>query len=308
MFRVTVLAGFVVASTGCAGTWDTLTSRQFRDHPWQTTKRMVAPEDPVAVLLADPPREGYERIDALRRLKEPVRHGGTQEEQDAVLAVLERAATADSSPALRMEAVGALGRFEDVRAVRALMVAYQNAHGRRESEPAPPPPPDRGGVTVAASGGRTPGRGPAERFPITGPTGFSPEIVSSIRCRAADSLGRTNRPEAVKFLATVAGGAGAGVAAEGSEDRDVRLAAIRGLGNCRQPEAVVALAEVLKAEAGNRDAAVVGRTHKGLVQLTGKRLPPDPQQWNEVVQAGVVIAPEPTWFEDVIDQAMFWAK
>ena len=38
--------------------------------------------------------------------------------------------------------------------------------------------------------------------------------------------------------------------------------------------------------------------------LTGKRLPPDPKKWDDVVQAGVVIAPEPTWVENAFE----WAR
>jgi HEAT repeat protein len=311
VFRVSFIAGFAaaaLASTGCRGTWDTLTSRQFRDHPIETTKRMIAPEDPVAVLLADPPRPSYEQADAMHRLKEPVRHGRPQQEQDAVLAVLERAAVSDPSPVLRMEAIGALSRFHDTRAAGVLMAAYQNAHGRRPDEPAPRPVDAEVVPAAGLSAGRAPVRSLTERYPITGPTGFPAEWVTNIRCRAAEALGQTNRPEAAKFLAAVAGGAGADVAMEGGDDRQVRLAALRGLGKCRQPEAVVALAQVLEAEADKKDTAIIGRSHEGLVKLTGKKLPPDPRQWNEVVQAGVVIAPEPTWVENAIEQAMFWTR
>jgi hypothetical protein len=312
VFRIPFIAGFAVASlglTGCAGTWDTLTSRRFREHPWQTAQKMVVPENPVAVLLADPPRDGDERAAAMRRLKEPIRHGGAPETQDAVLAVLQRAATADPSPVLRMEAIAALGKFQDPQAANILMTAYQNAHGRRPDEPAPPKITDEGKVVPAGlSAGRSPTSGLLERFSTaTGPTGFPPEWVTAIRCRAAESLGRTNRPEAAKFLAVVAGGSG-DVAIEGGEERDIRLAALRGLGHCRQPESVVALTQVLAAEAEKKDTAILGRTHEGLVHLTGKKLPPDPHAWGEVVQAGVVIAPEPAWWESAIENAAFWTR
>jgi HEAT repeat protein len=305
------VAGFAVASlglTGCAGTWDTLTSRRFRDDPWQTTKRMWVPEDPVAVLLSDPPRPWYDQRDAMRRLKEPIANRRTQDEQDAVLAALERTAVHDPSPVLRMEAIEALGRFGDVRAAGALMAAYQSAHGRRPGDPAPGR--RTTGVVPAAgtSAGRAPTSATADLFPITGPTGFPDEWVNSIRCRALVALGRTNRPEAVPFLAAVAGAAGPDVAPDGSDDREVRLAAIRGLGVCRQPESVAALTRVLDAEAGKQDTAIVGRAHHGLVRLTGRKLPADPHQWNEVVQAGVVVVPEPTWLENVVESAMFWEK
>lgn len=309
MFRPLLIAGFAAASlapVGCVGTWDTITSQRMREHPFQTTKRLIVPEDPVPVLLADPPRTGDDRAAAMRRLKASHLDREGPETREAVLTVLERAATADSSPVLRMEAIGALGRLDDPRAAGILMVAYRNAHGRGESEPAPPPPPADPGV-VPAGGRRTVVR-ELDRFPLTGPTGYPPEWVSAIRCRAAESLGRTSTPEAAKFLATIAGGAKKDTQMEGSEDRDVRLAAVRGLGKCRNPEAVTALAEVLQVEATQKDTAVIGRTHEGLVRLTGNRLPPDPAAWNEVVQAGVVIAPEPSWVENAVETAMFWTK
>ncbi len=311
MFRPMLLAWLVVASlsqVGCAGTWDTVTSRRFRQHPGPTMKRMITPEDPVALLLADPPRDGDERAAALRRLKEPIRNGGTQETQDAIIAILETAAVSDPSPVMRMEAIGALGQFEDLRSIKILMAAYQSAHGRKDSDPAPPKLTETG-VVPAGAHSSSPARKLLEEFDMKrGPTGYPPEWVSAIRCRAAEALGKTNRPEAAKFLATIAGGAGKDVAIEGSEDRDVRLAAVRGLGKCRQPEAVAALAEVLQAEADKKDTAMIGRSHQGLVHLTGKKLPADPATWKEVVQAGVVIAPEPTWFDVALETAMFWEK
>lgn len=311
MFRIPFFTGFAVASfglAGCAGTWDTLTSKRFRDHPQATIKKMWSPEDPVAVLRANPPRDGDERADAMHRLKEPLRNGGTRDDQDVIIDILANAAQYDPSPVIRMEAIGALGRFEDPRAVGILIAAYQNAHGRKPSEPAPPPQHDDPGVIqTGASAGRKPTHG-IERFPITGPTGYPPDWVATIRCRALDSLGRTQNPEAGKFLAAVAGANGRDIAVEGSDDRDVRIAAIRGLGRCRQPESVVALSHILSSEIDKPDTAIIGRAHEGLVRLTGKQLPPDPQKWNEVVQVGVVIAPEPTWWDNAIEQAVRWVK
>lgn len=311
--RWLVLTGFALsplAWTGCAGTWDTITSRWFREQPVTTLQRLIVPEDPLVVLTAQPPREGDERAMALRRLKEPIKNNGSQAEQDAVMELLAKAATADPSPVIRMEAIGALGRFEDPRAAGILMTAYQTAHGRKENEPAPKKPADPGVVPAAGlSAGRSPTKNlGTERFPITGPTGYPPEWVTAIRCRAAEALGRTNQPEAVRFLAAIAGAAERDIVLEGSEERDIRLAAVRGLGHCRQPDAVVALAQVLASEADKNDTALIGRTHEGLVRLTGKRLPPDPQRWEEVVQAGVQLAPPPGLLETVIEQAMLWTK
>lgn len=300
MFRQLASVGFVVvslASSGCVGSWDTLTSRRFRNEPLTTMGKMVNPEDPMTV-LRNPHRDGDEKAKAMRRLKEPLRANGTQQDQDEAIDILGRAATADPSPVLRLAAVEALGRFDDPRAANALMYAYQNAHGRPENAPAP-----QTEIQQVGAGGK---RLPVERFSLTtGPTGFSPDTVGVIRCRSLESLGKTNKPDAARFLAAVA--TEPPPAQESADDREVRLAAVRGLSKCRQPESVVALTHVLGKEVG-KDAAITGRAHDGLVSLTGKKLPPDPQQWNQVVQAGVTIAPEPGWVDNAVRTAGGWVK
>ena len=44
---------------------------------------------------------------------------------------LARTAESDPSPVLRMEAINALGRFEDPRVPGILIAAYRHAHGRK---------------------------------------------------------------------------------------------------------------------------------------------------------------------------------
>lgn len=303
VLRVLPIAGFAVASlgsSGCVGAWDTLTSRRFREEPMTTMQRMMVPEDPVAVLRANPPRDGDERARAMARLKEPLKANGTQQDQDEMIDLLARTATADGSPVLRAAAINALGRFDDPRAPGILMAAYQNAHGRPAGSPNPVEP----AVQPAGAGGKRP---PVDRMTLAGPIGFAPDTTAALRCITAESLGRTNKPEAARFLASVATGANTDAMPEGADDPEIRQAAVRGLTTCRQPEAVVALAQVLGKEAG-KDAVMTRQAHGGLVRLTGKKLPPDPQQWNEVVQAGVVIAPEPTWFDNAVESAANWMK
>lgn len=304
MYRALTIAAAAASllPAGCGTMWDAVTSRNFRNAPFTTVKHVVAPEDPMVVLRADPPRSGDDRAKAMHRLKEPIRSGYTQQDQDQIVEMLERTATADKSPVLRYAAIDALGRFEDERAPRILMLAYQKADGQPEQQQKEP-------AAVLAIGGLSAGRAPTkpgvEMAQLSGPTGYAPDTVAALRCRCLESLGRTHRPEAAQFLATVAGAAGADVVA--ADDVEVRQAAVRGLGQCRQPEAVAALAQVLTAEAG-KDPTLARGAHAGLVRLTGKKLPPDPQKWNEVVQAGVVIAPEPTWAETAIENATFWQK
>jgi hypothetical protein len=307
VYRLLPIAGVAIslALTGCASSWDTFTSRRFKDAPFASMQRMMSPEDPLVVLRANPPRDGDERAKAMRRLKEPIENGGTQQDQDEMVDLLARTATADPSPVLRLAAVEALGRFHDPRAAGILMHAYQKAHGRPDGAPAPTDA-DPTFQLAGGSTGRVPGRGGLDRS-LSAPTGYPPDTVAVIRCRTLESLGRTNQPEAVRFLAAVASGPGAESVMEGADDRDVRLAAVRGLGHCRQPESVVVLAEVLGRESG-KDTAVVGRAHDGLVRLTGKHLPPDPRKWDAVVQAGVTIAPEPTWVDNAVQAAAGWFK
>jgi hypothetical protein len=292
---------------GCASMWDAVTSRRFRDQPFKTVGAVISPEDPMVVLRADPPRTGDERAKAMHRLKEPLRNKGTQEDQDQIIELLERAATADPSPVLRFAAAEALGRFEDERAPRILMIAYQRADGQPERAEVPAKP-AAGVIPIGGtSAGRAPTRTGVEALSLTGPTGYPPDTVAALRCRCLESLGGTHKAEAARFLAAVAGASGPDVVPVGADDAEVRQAAVRGLGQCRQPEAVVALSAVLTAEAGKNPDLVRG-AHKGLVWLTGKRLPPDPERWGELVQAGVVIAPEPTWVETAMQNAAFWEK
>lgn len=323
MLRQLPIAGFALLSLGLAGCagggWDTLTSHRFRDglleHPYETVNGFYFPEDAALVLRTEPQRDGDERAAAMHRLKEPILNKGTQEDQDIIVNILAKAATSDPSPVIRMEAIGALGRFQDPRVVGILMVAYQNAHGRRGFDPPPPPRAN----TVVQTAGLSAGRAPTKLnnqdlgLDVTkSPNDYQPEWVIAIRCRAVDGIGKTGRLEGVQFLSAIAGGAGMDTAPEGSEERDIRLAAVRGLGNCRHPEAVVALVKVLNISTNvnpsAQDTAIIGRTHDGLVRLTGKKLSADPQEWNQVVQAGIVIAPEPGWWENTIIQVSAWAK
>jgi hypothetical protein len=300
------IAAASLLPTGCAGMWDAVTSRRFRDEPFKTVGKVISPDDPMIVLRSDPPRSGDEIAKAFNRLKEPIHNKGTQEDQDQIVDLLSRTATADNSPVLRYAAVSALGRFDDPRATAILIAAYEKADGPNVDTKKLT---DTGLVQLAGtSAGRSPTRSGVEAWDVRrGPTGFPPDTVAALRCRCLESLGHTNSVDAARFLAAVAGVGGADVAPVGSGDAEVKQAAVRGLGQCRQPEAVAALARVLTDQSG-KDPSLVRGAHQGLVRLTGQKLPPEPQKWNEVVQAGVTLAPEPTWVDTAIQNAAFWEK
>jgi HEAT repeat protein len=255
-----------------------MTSRRFRDKPFET---MFETEDPLTVLRTNP--DGETRARAMRRLKEPAVHGGSQAEQEEAVQILATAATSDPSPWVRMAAIDALGKFQDPRAVETLAAAYYQASGHTEptSKPAP---------SVVTAGGRTPGA-LTERFGLHGPQGFPPDQAANIRGRALEALARTGRPEAVDFLARVAGGQELPVNEDPAAKEFVRQRAVAGLGQVRSREAVHALAQVLAAE-HDQDVTLTNLAHGGLVSLTGQQHPADPQTWDAVVQAGFEIAPE----------------
>ena len=119
-----------------------------------------------------------------------------------------------------------------------------------------------------------------------------------LRARCLDGLARTNTPEAVDLLVRVAEGQTVGGDDDGT-DRDTRLAAVRGLAMMRQKESVVALQKVLAAESG-KDTGLASRAHSGLMELTGRDLPADPQKWDEVVQAGAQVGPERSGLEKTV--------
>jgi HEAT repeat protein len=271
MRRPTALLLVVLAGlTGCAGTWDKISSRRFREDPFGT---MVDRRDPLEVIRSSP--EGDDRAAAMRKLKEPAIAGRSEAEQDEALKLLTEAAINDPSPVVRVAAIDTLGRFRDPRVVKSLTAAYFQADGTTTEPKA------------------------AGRNPLTGPAGFAPEIASVIRGRAVESLAKTNNPEAVPILAQAATGADK----TGSGDRDTRLAAVRGLKTMRSPESVAALSRVLAMEK-SRDPAMAGRAHEGLVALTGQNIPDDPQAWDLAVRNGQApVVPEP----NVIQQAAAWA-
>jgi HEAT repeat protein len=286
--RLLLLVPAVCAFTlaGCAGTWDTVSSQKFRDSPFKT---LFTSEDPMTVLRTKV--EGNERADAMRRLKEPKLNGQSDQVQDEALQMLATAATSDPSPIVRTAAIDALGQFRDPRAVNILIAAYHKADGLSADRATP-------GDLVKQVGGKR--SDPTDPLTALGPAGFEPIFVTTIRSRTATALSQTNSPEAVAFLAGVAAGGQKSDAGSEPDDRDVRSAAVRGLGQMRSKEAVVALARVLKDETG-RDVVLAQNAHVGLKELTGKQLPADPEQWNQVVQAGVEIQPEPNSVQRAIN-------
>lgn len=276
LFARAVLGGTaaVCGLTGCAGTYDLISSQRFKERPFHT---LFVSEDPMQVLETVP--DGDERVRAMRRLKEPRENGGTAAQQDRAIAILQEAATLDKRPLVRLAALEALGRFHDPRVGPILVAAYHNA-GQTQ-----PNPDAAAGSDVAAAA--------ALSGVKTAVSNFTPDTIKQIQCLSLESLGEHKNPESLRLLVQVASapteskpkpaGEIQPVGLYGTEigtgiDRiDIRLAAIRALGNYEgDPTAIRALVNVLVVE---KDVAVIGRAHDSLVNITGQDLPPEGPAW-----------------------------
>jgi HEAT repeat protein len=114
-------------------------------------------------------------------------------------------------------------------------------------------------------------------------SGFAPDTTTLLRCQAISALGRTGNPAAVDLLVRVVREPPAdGTELEKQQSLDVRIAAARALGRFNQPQSVQALASVLHTE---KDIALRDRAHESLQLVTGRKLPADAKEWDEVVQA-----------------------
>jgi HEAT repeat protein len=270
-------AACVVGLTGCAGTYDLITSQRFKDRPFHT---LFVTEDPMEVL--EKSQDGDARVRAMRNLREPNENGGTAAQQDRAVAILQEAATLDQRPLVRLAAVEALSRFKDPRVGPILVASYHSVTQPAAREPEI--------ATAAALSG------------VKGAlTHFTPDTITNIQCLALESLGRHRGPDGLQLLVQAAatpverkpkpgGVEPAGLFSPDADfgtgiDRiDVRLAAIRALGSYeKDPTAIRALVTILKTD---KDVAVRGRAHDSLMAITGHDLPPDGNAWQAWLDKG----------------------
>jgi hypothetical protein len=112
-----------VGLCGCANFWDDLWIRESAGKKFDrlTGRR----PDPMEILRTS--TDGDERAEALEHLQEPLRHGGTQEDQEVAIKILTAAAKSERYALCRKAAIKALRDYQDDRAVVALEGAYYNA-------------------------------------------------------------------------------------------------------------------------------------------------------------------------------------
>jgi HEAT repeat protein len=110
---------------------------------------------------------------------------------------------------------------------------------------------------------------------------FSTETATVIRCQALRALGETGNPAAVELLARVVREPPAeGTEGEKQQTLDVRIAAARALGKFSHYQATEALVRVMQNE---RDIALRDRAYESLQAATGKKLPPDAKEWEQLL-------------------------
>lgn len=191
---ITGMAICLVSLTGCAGVRET----------WQSWWN---PREPYEVLLKA--EQGDERAWALGRLKEPIKNGGSQQDQERVVLRLNTAARTEKTIPARLNAIQSMAKFSDPRIVRGLEDAYYNADDFGPE-----------GATVIR----------AQVLTALGEVGHPDGL------RLLTTV--LNAPEVADTVS----------AQERQNQMDERLAATRALSKFQDPKAVAALESVLKRE------------------------------------------------------------
>ncbi len=227
---------------GCAATWDEITSRE-RDFRYITG---MSKPNPLAVIRDS--TDGARRAEALGALKEPLRHGGNAEDQQAYLDILATAARSDHEPLCRLTAIRTLGKFRDPRAARVL----EEVHKQQ---------------TAAA----THDNKRALRF--------NADINAFIRKEALVALANTRDPLAVHLLVEVARQPGPPLNADltdRQQTQDEKAVAIRALRHFPEDKSKDALVYIMRNE---KDVALRHTALESLEKITGTRWPADFASW-----------------------------
>jgi HEAT repeat protein len=245
---------------GCANFWEKVTSRDFK------FEELYKPSPNPLVVIANT-KDGDKRAAALRALREPKQHGGTDAEQDLVVTVLVAAAEADAQPLCRLAAIHSLGYFKDPRAVQGLIDAFYAVNQRTQQSREQKKVSNR--LDALASNGNE----------------ITLDTATIIQVEALSSLGRTKNPAALELLTSIARPEpAAAVEKVSAKDKqqvlDLKVAAVRALGNFSQSQSTEALLLVLEKE---KDVALHDRAVESLELATGKKLGDDAKAWEDTL-------------------------
>jgi len=276
---------------GCAG-FDDIGTRRFKEAPFNT---LFVAEDPMTVLRQS--GEADQRVRAMKNIKEPTASGGSQADQDELIAILSSAALSDIQGVCRLAAIDTLSRFQDPRASEILIKAWAVA------SPVAPEPAPKQGLAQASLTRPLPG------LP------FTPEVSIAVQGRTLEAIGQKRTPEGLAILVKIAEAPVAkkkertiemDILGTGGDDQsqfELRLAAIRGLGYyLSEPKAIECLIRILQTD---RDVAIRGRTQASLVKITGQSFGSEYEVWLKWWQAGGTVNTEPP---SVIQQIGGWFR
>lgn len=230
-----VFSSLLLAGAGCAARWDEMLSRE-RD--WSYITGYGKP-DPLVVIRDNP--DATRRAQALGELREPLKHGGDAQKQEAYLKVLGETATKDPQPLCRLTAVRCLGNYKDPRAARILEGVVEQQQWLFANQ----------------------------------------EQNVMVRTEALVALEKIHDPDTKGRFIVIARGPGPTVVAsvkDRYETQDERIVAIRALGKYRQQDAVDALIHVMKTE---KDVALRDCALKSLEESTGKKWPARREVWQK---------------------------
>jgi hypothetical protein len=249
----------LLGACGCASFWEEVTSREFEmRHLWTRPEPLVVLRDSTDLAR---------KAQALTELREPLTHGGTQEQQELYLQILTRAALNEPrgqsepmsrDPLCRLSAVRTLGEWKDPRAIQVLEKAYLDAHP------------------------------------------FTPDMNAMVRQQTLASLEKTGNPEVRHILIRAARQPGASVVSSQTERQQVldeKLAAVRALAKYPQYDTIETLVYLLETE---KDVAVRHCAHASLKTATKKNLPEDAKAWRNMLAGGTATTtPAPNVLERV---------
>jgi hypothetical protein len=112
---------------------------------------------------------------------------------------------------------------------------------------------------------------------------FPAEMATRIQCQAVAAMGETGNPSAIPLLVRVVKGAsGEGSELEKQQVMDVRIAAASALGHFHDARVTEALCHILQ---NDKDVALCDCAFESLQACTGRKLPPDFHNWDELLHA-----------------------
>lgn len=207
-------------------------------------------EQPNPFVVLEKSNDGNERARALRMLDEPRSYGGTEQDQAYVLKILGTAATRDRQFLCRVAAIESLGRFKDPRAVDSLTEAFY------------------------------------------GSGSFAPDLALRLQVQAINSLGQVHQEKAEQFLIRLAREKPRGEGSDQDKQQimDVRLAAIRALGQYQDAAAVQALQGMVQ----EKDIALRDCAKESVLLASGQRPPwidlaPVENFFNQTMGVGTIV-------------------